>query len=34
MVEEMTIEEVKSKGFKCFEEGGEKIYRIWGRIRR
>jgi len=23
------VEEVDSKGFKCFEEGGEKLYRIW-----
>ena len=28
------IEEVKSTGFKCFDEGGEKIYRIWARIRK
>ena len=31
--ENIEIEEVKSNGFKCFEEGGEKIYRIWARIR-
>jgi hypothetical protein len=27
------IEEIKSNGFNCFEEGGEKIYRIGARIR-
>jgi hypothetical protein len=27
------IEEVNSAGLKCFDEGGEKIYRIWARIR-
>jgi hypothetical protein len=26
---EVEVEEVDSKGFKCFEESGEKIYRIW-----
>ena len=26
---EVEVEEVDSKGFKCFEEGGEKLYRIW-----
>ena len=29
--EDVEVEEVNSTGFKCFEEGGEKIYRI--RIR-
>ena len=28
---EVEVEEVDSKGFKCFEEGGEKLYRIWMR---
>jgi hypothetical protein len=23
------VEEVNSAGYKCFEEGGEKLYRIW-----
>jgi len=23
------VEEVDSKGFKCFEEGGEKLCRVW-----
>lgn len=23
------VEEIDSRGFKCFEEGGEKMYRIW-----
>jgi hypothetical protein len=31
--EDIEIEAVESNGFKCFEEGGEKIYRIWARIR-
>jgi hypothetical protein len=31
--EDVEIEEVTSHGFKCFEEGGEKIYRIWARTR-
>lgn len=26
---EVEVEEVDAKGFKCFEEGGEKLYRIW-----
>jgi len=26
---EVEVEEVDSKGFKCFEESGEKLYRIW-----
>jgi hypothetical protein len=26
---EVEVEEVDSKGFKCFEEGGQKLYRIW-----
>lgn len=25
------VEEVDSKGFQCFEEAGEKMYRIWVR---
>jgi hypothetical protein len=24
---------VNASGFKCFDEGGEKIYRIWARKR-
>jgi len=28
---EVAVEEVDSTGFKCFEEGGEKLYRIWLR---
>ena len=23
------VEEVDSTGYKCFEDGGEKLYRIW-----
>lgn len=26
---EVEVEEVDAKGFKCFEEAGEKLYRIW-----
>jgi len=26
---EVEIEEIDSTGFKCFEEAGEKLYRIW-----
>ena len=26
---EVEVEEVDSRGFKCFEEAGEKMYRIW-----
>ena len=26
---EVEVEEVDSRGFKCFEESGEKMYRIW-----
>jgi len=29
--ENIEIEDVNSTGFKCFEEGGEKMYRIWVR---
>ncbi|MEA3442366.1 MAG: hypothetical protein U9R04_02595 [Chloroflexota bacterium] len=29
--ENVEIEEIDSTGFKCFEEGGEKVYRIWVR---
>jgi len=31
--ENIETEEIASTGFKCFEEGGEKIYRIWARMR-
>jgi hypothetical protein len=31
--EGVEIEEIKPNGFKCFDEGDEKIYRIWARIR-
>ena len=27
--ENIETEEMDSAGFKCFEEGGEKMYRIW-----
>ena len=26
---EVIVEEVNSTGYKCFEDGGEKLYRIW-----
>jgi hypothetical protein len=26
---EVEVEEVDSRGFKCFEESGEKLFRIW-----
>lgn len=26
---EVMVEEVDSTGYKCFEEGGERLYRIW-----
>jgi hypothetical protein len=29
---EVTVQEVDSRGYKCFEEGGEKLYRIWMKI--
>jgi hypothetical protein len=29
---QVMVEEVDSTGFKCFEEGGEKLYRIWVRM--
>ena len=29
---EVEVEEVDSTGFKCYEEGGEKLYRIWVKV--
>ncbi len=29
---EVMVEEVDSTGYKCFEEGGEKLFRIWMKI--
>jgi len=29
---EVMVEEVDSRGYKCFEEAGEKLYRIWMRM--
>jgi hypothetical protein len=26
---EVEVEEVDARGFKCFEEAGERLYRIW-----
>ena len=28
---EVEVEEVDPRGFKCYEEAGEKLYRIWVR---
>ncbi len=27
--ENIEVEEIDSQGFRCYEEGGEKMYRIW-----
>jgi hypothetical protein len=29
---EVMVEEVDPRGFKCFEEGEEKLYRIWMKM--
>ncbi len=29
--ENLEVEEIDATGFKCFEEGGEKLFRIWVR---
>ena len=29
--ENVMVEEADSTGFQCYEEGGEKMYRIWAR---
>ena len=29
---EVQVEEVPSTGYKCFEEAGEKLYRIWMKM--
>jgi hypothetical protein len=29
---EVLVEEVPSNGFKCYEESGEKLYRIWMKV--
>lgn len=29
---DVMVEEVDSTGYKCFEEGGEKLYRIWMKM--
>ena len=31
---EVLVEEVDSTGFICFEEGGEKLYRIWMKVEK
>ena len=30
---EVMVEEVDATGFKCFEEGHEKLYRIWMKMQ-
>ncbi len=30
---EVFVEEVDSTGYKCFEQGSEKLYRIWMKTR-
>nr|HID58558.1 hypothetical protein [Desulfobacterales bacterium] len=30
---EVQVEEIDSRGFRCYEEGGEKLYRIWLKIQ-
>ena len=29
---EVMVEKIDSTGFKCFEEGGEELYRIWMKM--
>ena len=29
---EAMVEEVDATGYKCYEEGGEKLYRIWMKM--
>lgn len=29
---EVEVEEVDATGFKCYEDGGEKLYRIWVKV--
>lgn len=31
---EVMVEEIDSTGFKCFEEGGERLYRIWMKVEQ
>ncbi len=30
---EVQVEEVNSRGFRCYEEGGERMYRIWLKVQ-
>jgi hypothetical protein len=30
---EVMVEEMDAKGFKCFDMAGEKLYRIWVKIK-
>ena len=30
---EVQIEEIDPKGLKCYEESGERLYRIWMRVK-
>jgi len=31
---EVEVEEVDATGLKCYEEAGEKVYRIWVKVTR
>ena len=31
---EVFVEEIDSKGYRCFEESGEKLFRIWMRVEK
>jgi hypothetical protein len=30
---EVEVEEVNPRGYKCFQEAGEKLYRIWVKVK-
>ena len=30
---EVQVEEVSPQGFRCYEDGGEKLYRIWLKVQ-
>ena len=30
---EVEVEEIDSRGFQCFEEAGEKMFRIWLKVK-
>lgn len=31
---EVEVEEIDPTGFKCYEQDGEKVYRIWVKVKR